>query len=108
MLTRMSADTRAWIRVPVSAYSSSPTSRWMATMAPILARDSRSTPSTSSSTTSLSSILLNRRSIRLWPRRASALRSSGWKTMSAAMTPYWNRTSRMRWMSSRSSMRATR
>ncbi len=89
MVVRRSADTCAWMGVPCSVYSASPTSRSIATMPPILARDSRSAARATSSATSRSrsSSFGKICQKRLRPSCASALRSSGWNTTIRAKTP---------------------
>src|SRR5207245_2594573 len=90
MVVRRSAETLASIGTPDEMNSSSPMSPSTAMMAPVPARDSRSMASAISSATDWRSLCENRRMNCDWPSRASAFRSSGWKTTTAANAPNVN------------------
>jgi hypothetical protein len=77
------ADNSAPTRVPLSAIPPRPTSRSIATSAPIFRRDRNCAASTSASISS-STWLDHDRNSRVSPRRISARRSSGWKTTTVA------------------------
>ncbi len=87
MVASRSAETVARIAVPDSRYSSSRTSRSTAMIAPVALRLRRSTARAISSATSAAGPAPNSRNTGDCPSRASACRSSGWNTTSAANTP---------------------